>query len=47
MKKLILPLFLAFSISPSFADVESTIAAARAAELSSHRIERLVNLKKN
>lgn len=46
MKKFILPLFLAFSIAPSFADVESTIAPARAAELSSHRIERLVNLKK-
>jgi len=46
MKKLILPLFLAFSISPTFADIDSTIAPARAAELSSHRIERLVNLKK-
>jgi len=46
MKKFILPLFLVLSISTSFADVESTIAPARAAELSSHRIERLVNLKK-
>lgn len=48
MKKMILPLLVAFSfLTTAYADTETaSIAAARAAELSSHRIERLVNLKK-
>lgn len=47
MKKFVLPLIVAFSLTKSFADVGTTaVPAARAAELSSHRIERLVNLKK-
>lgn len=46
MKKVFALLFLSFSIN-TLADVSSTaVAQARAAELSSHRIERLVNLKK-
>lgn len=46
MKKVFALLFLSFSMN-TFADVASSaVAQARAAELSSHRIERLVNLKK-
>lgn len=48
MKKIILPLLVAFTFTfKVYADTEiAVIPAARAAELSSHRIERLVNLKK-